>query len=52
MVIIPLLLLLLVVVTTVVQNPRRGFRRVSNFCMGPHPLAPGVAIFSFFKVFF
>ena len=25
----------LVVVTTVIQNHRRGCRRVSNFCMGP-----------------
>ena len=28
-------LLLVVLVTTVIQNHRRGCRRVSNFCMGP-----------------
>ena len=27
--------LLLLVGGTVIQNPRRGCRRVSNFCMGP-----------------
>ena len=27
-------LVLVLVVGTVVQNPRRGCRRVSNFCMG------------------
>ena len=29
------LLTLVVVVTAVIQNHRRGCRRVSNFCMGP-----------------
>ena len=31
--IIPLLILLLIVVTAVIQNTRRGSRRVSKFCM-------------------
>ena len=30
-----LLLLSYLLLDTVVQNPRRGCRRVSNFCMGP-----------------